>query len=630
MTTLLLLTLLAPLVAAGAIFLFLRKVDNVAVALSVGAAGLTAVLGLVASYTLGGEATHVTTPWLTLGDFTLDFGFYFDGLASLMLLVVVFVGFLIHIFSLGYMKDDPGKARYFGGLSIFLFSMLGIVLSDNLLMIFVFWELVGFSSYLLIGHYQTPSAAAASRKAFIVNRVGDFGFLLGIVFVYWQFGTVSIPELALLATADPSVATTGMGLLLFCGVLGKSAQMPLHVWLPDAMEGPTPVSALIHAATMVAAGVYLICRVIFLFTPDALLIVAWVGTVTALYAAVCAFGQNDIKKILAFSTLSQLGYMVAVAGFGSLGAGHGGEGHGAVGSLALMGPAAAMFHLTTHAFFKALLFLGSGSIIHATHHEQDIFQYGGLWKKMPVTFVTFTLATMALIGVPFFSGYFSKDAILHIAKDDAFIIFLVLTLTALLTAAYMGRLWWIAFFGAPKSEKASHAHESGAVMTLPLLVLAVLSVIGGMLWVYPDAAQSFLSPLRPIKEADQTFFIILSAVLVVVGVGFSFLFYGAGAKEDRFAKMAPGVFASLRERLYFDDVYSFYVERIQQPFARLLDLIDKILISGLIVRGTAGLTALLGMGAKGTHTGTLHGYVYWFALGALAIAVIVFWGGTNG
>lgn len=629
METLLVITLLVPLVSAATIALFLRKLDNIAAMVSVGAAGVAAITGLIAAYTIGHEPLAASVSWLELGSFDLRFGFLFDGLASLMLVVVVFVGFLIHVFSLGYMAEDGGKARYFGGLSIFMFSMLGIVLSDNLLMIFVFWELVGFSSYLLIGHYlDKPSASAAARKAFVVNRVGDFGFLLGILFAYWQFGTVELSAMAAQVGADPALVSTGMGLLLFCGVLGKSAQVPLHVWLPDAMEGPTPVSALIHAATMVAAGVYFLCRTVFLYTPEALGVIAWVGTITAVLAAVLAFGQNDIKKVLAYSTLSQLGYMVAAVGIGSIPGGHHGDSHGAHEALAILGPAAAMFHLTTHAFFKALLFLGSGSIIHACHHEQNFFKYGGLMKKMPVTFVTFTIGTAALIGFPFLAGYFSKDAILHLAMTDAFPIFLLLTFTALLTAAYMGRLWWITFFGAPRSHASEHAHENRPVMTAPLVILGILSLVGGgVLAIYPGEAQAFLAPLKVLKESDQLFFLILSAAIVILGFGFAALYYRPGAAEDRLEKQVPGVFALLRDRLYIDDFYRFYVDRIQQPFARLLDLIDKILIGGLLVRGSAGLTGLLGLATRSTHTGSLHGYVYWFAAGAFVIVLVVFLGG---
>ncbi len=410
--------------------------------------------------------------WLRLGNFSLSIGFKFDDLAALMLSIVAVVGLCVHVFSLGYMHDDQAKARFFGGLSIFMFSMIGIVLADNLFMVFVFWELVGFSSYLLINHWhQRQQASDAAKKAFIVNRVGDFGFLLGIVMCYWLNGTVNLTELA-----QHHVYSSWVPLLLFCGAVGKSAQLPLQVWLPDAMEGPTPVSALIHAATMVAAGIYMLCRIEPLMTPHALTVIMWTGTATALYAALCAITQRDIKKVLAYSTLSQLGYMVAAFGLG-------------LRSLALQpswstciartlepldvfwltmittGVGAAMFHLTTHAFFKALLFLGSGSVIYGCHHEQDIFKMGGLKSKMPLTFVTFTIGVLAIIGMPYVAaGFFSKDAILHLAMEKNTAVFGILAFTAVLTSFYMVRLWILVFLGNRRAARSAlHAHEGGFV-----------------------------------------------------------------------------------------------------------------------------------------------------------------------
>ena len=384
-----------------------------------------------------------------------------------MLLMVTFVGFLIHLFSLGYMADDAAPARYFGGLSIFMFSMLGIVLADNLIMIFVFWELVGFSSYMLIGHYMTKDAAAAAqKKAFIVNRIGDLGFVVGIAYAYWHFGTTDLEVMGQLVGANPDLINAGIAALLMCGFIGKSAQFLLHVWLPDAMAGPTPVSALIHAATMVAAGGYFLIRIVYLFPPEVLSVITWLGVFGAVYAGFCAYARNDIKQILAYSTLSQLGYIGAAFGLGY--------------------PGIALFHLITHAFFKALLFLGAGSVIHGCHHEQDIFKMGGLWKKMPVTAITFLIGILALCGVYGSSGYFSKDAILIAAGFENSTASYLLTFGALLTAGYMGRLFWIVFLGKPNSEAASHAKESPLVMILPLVLLAVLSVSGGWLGYWPE------------------------------------------------------------------------------------------------------------------------------------------------
>ena len=378
--------------------LFLRRRGALASYVSVAAAAGIAVVSSLLIF--GGHRDFpAAIEWLRLGSLSVSLGVKFDDLAALMLFVVSFVGFFIHVFSLGYMRDDPARGRYFAGLSVFMLSMCGIVLADNLFMLFIFWELVGFSSYLLIGHwYERPSASDAAKKAFIVNRVGDFGFLLGIIACYWLNHTVNLTELAAKGAGGVLVFSRAIPLLLFCGAVGKSAQLPLHVWLPDAMEGPTPVSALIHAATMVAAGVYMLCRIQVLMVPDALTVIMWVGTLTALYAAICAVVQTDIKRVLAYSTLSQLGYMIAAFGLGSYLIAeppkYSVPGGGAVMPVALVigaGAAAAMFHLTTHGFFKALLFLSAGSVIHACHHEQDIFRLGGLARRMPWTFLTFTV-----------------------------------------------------------------------------------------------------------------------------------------------------------------------------------------------------------------------------------------------
>src|ERR1035437_6930340 len=397
-----LLVLLLPLVSAAFIALFLRRQGALASYISVGTCAALAVAAFALVF--GGHRDFPASwEWLQLGGLTIKLGFKFDDLAALMLAIVAVVGLCVHVFSLGYMHDDGAPGRYFGGLSIFMFSMLGIVFADNLFMMFIFWELVGFSSWLLINYYmEKQSAADASKKAFIVNRVGDFGFLLGIIWCYAAFDTVNLTDLATKVQGGAAVATA-IPLLLFCGAVGKSAQLPLQVWLPDAMEGPTPVSALIHAATMVAAGIYMLCRIepLLAAAPAALNLVMWVGVATAVYAAFCAITQSDIKKVLAYSTLSQLGYMVAAFGLGSLSLNHGPE------TATAAGVGAAMFHLTTHAFFKALLFLGSGAVIYACHHEQDIFKMGGLRKKTPITFIVFTIGVLAIIGMPGFAGFFS-------------------------------------------------------------------------------------------------------------------------------------------------------------------------------------------------------------------------------
>ena len=603
--------LLAPLASATLIALFLRRRGALASWVSVGAAAVVCVLGL--HLVAGGTDVRVAHEWLRFGGFSVSLGFQVDGLARLLLFVVGFVGLLIHVFSLGYMRDDEARARFFGGLSVFMFSMLGIVVADSLVMAFVFWELVGFSSWLLISHYHhKQSAVDAANKAFIVNRVGDFGFLLGIVWCQAQFGTTSFAELARLGPAAAAAGTlsAGLPLLLFCGAMGKSAQMPLHVWLPDAMEGPTPVSALIHAATMVAAGVYLLCRVDFLMVPEALDAIACVGTVTAVYAAFCAVVQRDIKKVLAYSTLSQLGYMIAAFGLGALRTEQG---------MIAAGAGAALFHLMTHAFFKALLFLGAGAVIHGCHHEQDIFRMGGLARRMPLTFLTFTLGVLALIGFPFLAGFFSKDAILYLALEKSAPVFAALAGTAVLTSFYMVRMWKIVFLGAPRSHEASHAHEGGLVMTLPLMLLAALSVTGGYDAVFGRIAGPVASHVPVAHGANHTVVLLVSLGVMVLGsVGAWCLYPAAG--EDALEARAGRIFRGLTAaRDSFDSVYGYYVAKVQQRFAMLLNFLEQIFLAGLVVRGLAGLVGLIGLGARALHVGSLHAYVYWFLLGAVLL-----------
>ena len=470
--------LFTPLISAGLILFVTKGSRRVSSYISVGAVLVSFVASLIVF-----SSRDPTVPnqflWIDFGaKFQVPIGVTIDQLSKVMLLIVTTVGLLVHVFSLGYMADDEAKARYFGGLSIFMFSMLGIVLANNFVMMFIFWELVGVSSYILIGHwFSKNSAAAAANKAFISNRLGDFGFMLGILLVWHASGSVKFSKIKAVWPDCPfdSTCTSQLAAVcIFCGAVGKSAQFPLHVWLPDAMEGPTPVSALIHAATMVAAGVYMLCRVSFLIdvSPIAQNVIAWIGITTAVLAALMATQQNDIKRILAYSTLSQLGYMVMAVG--------------------LKSPEAAMYHLFTHAFFKALLFLGSGAVIYAVHHEQDIWKMGGLWKKMPVTSYTFLAATLALTGFPFFSGFFSKETILGAAYEHNRTIFWLALGVAFLTAFYMFRLFTVVFLGSSKSDHASHAHEVPRIMSVPLMILGVLSVIAGYSFfreAFPDSAE---------------------------------------------------------------------------------------------------------------------------------------------
>jgi NADH-quinone oxidoreductase subunit L len=614
--------LLLPLLSAAIIGLFLRRAGGVASLISVLAASGIAVGALLLA--LGGPEARFTVAheWLRFGDFALSFGIKFDDLAALMLAVVGVVGLCIHVFSLGYMHDDGARGRYFGGLSIFMFSMLGIVLADNLFMMFIFWELVGFSSWLLINHYMDRQAAAdAAKKAFIVNRVGDFGFLLGIIWCQAQFGTTNLGELAKLVE-DGEVVATAIPLLLFCGAVGKSAQLPLHVWLPDAMEGPTPVSALIHAATMVAAGIYMLCRINVLMVPDALSVIMWVGVATALYAALCAITQSDIKKVLAYSTLSQLGYMVAAFGLGSVNSTHM---HGDTPHTVLLeaGVGAAMFHLTTHAFFKALMFLGSGSVIHACHHEQDIFRMGGLSRKLPVTFATFTIGVLAIVGMPLLAGFFSKDAILFLAYVNDQRVFALLALTAVLTAFYMVRLWKIVFLGTPRGDAAGHAHEGGLAFTAPLVVLALLSIIGGYGWFYTGilrgAFDGVIDLVPHAQDTDHTVILGTSVAVLLVGALSAFGLYRP-SPTDALAEKSPGLFSALAAlKASFDRLYDYYVAKVQQRFAMLLNFLEQILLAGVIIRGLAGVVGLLGLGTRALHVGNVNAYAYWFLLGAAAL-----------
>jgi NADH-quinone oxidoreductase subunit L len=615
-----LITLLTPLASAGVIALLLRRQGALASLISTLAASVVATGGL--SLAFCGSRFTGSTDWLTLGDFTLSLGIKFDDLSALMISVVGVVGLCVHVFSLGYMHDDAAKARYFGGLSIFMFSMLGIVLADNLFMIFIFWELVGFSSYVLINHYDhRQTAADASKKAFITNRVGDFGFLLGIIACYYAFGTVNLTEIAT-ATAGGDISITVIALLLFCGAVGKSAQVPLHVWLPDAMEGPTPVSALIHAATMVAAGIFMLCRIepLFAAAPLALTVVTWIGTITALYAALCAITQSDIKKVLAYSTLSQLGYMVAAFGLGRTDIGSDGL---PLPAPLIAGAGAAMFHLTTHAFFKALMFLGSGSVIHGCHHEQDIFKMGGLSKKMPLTFITFTIGVAAIAGLPFLSGFFSKDAILHLAQEKNYAVFVILFVTAILTSFYMVRMWKLVFLGTPRSDEASHAHEGGFSMTLPLVVLAVLAVVAGYTThegtglIYGHA---FKDVLAQIPHAEGAGVYVMSLVILLVGAGSAYAFYRP-EPTDTLAVSIPAAFGFLVVlKASFDGAYNWYVAKVQQRVALLLEFLERIFISGLLIRGViGGGVGLIGLGARALNVGSLHAYVYWFLFGAAVL-----------
>ena len=628
--------LLLPLVATIAILIHLHRKPDMAIFASVGSASLCFLIALAVA--CGGIPAPTPIEWIALPGFNVDIGMIFDPLSKGMLLVVTGVGLLIHIYSIGYMAHDPGKGRFFGELSIFMFSMTGIVLATNLIMLFLFWEGVGLSSYLLIGFwYEKESAAQAANKAFVCNRLGDFGFMIGILTCWFLMGTVSIkPEVLAdnyqhtlppkvgsiftregtaashLSTADLLGIPATPALLaimvvgLFCGCVGKSAMFPLHVWLPDAMEGPTPVSALIHAATMVAAGVYMLCRIypLLLLSQTGMFIIACVGCFTAIFAALIAVQQNDIKRILAYSTLSQLGYMVMAVGCG--------------------GPDAAMFHLATHAFFKALLFLAAGSVIHALHEEQDIWRMGGLFDKIPLTFCTFAIGMLALIGCPPFAGFFSKDYLLSAAYAYHPGFYWVGVVTAFLTAFYMTRLVVVAFFGPARTPAAEHPHESPRVMTIPLVILAVLSTVGGFIGIkgffhgWSDSVLQATSQftangaLATPGEGNIFLEMIVPGAVVLLGVVSAWSLYRGRAADPLDIRILAGKF-------YFDEFYDRSLVGGQQMAARFLNWIDTWVLSGLVVRGSAYVSAGAGELLRLFQTGSLQGYAFLFSLGGILL-----------
>jgi NADH-quinone oxidoreductase subunit L len=608
------LILFLPLAAAGCITLFTLRYRTVSALLSIGAIVTGFVLSVIFINANGWQPStgESVADWLTIGGLHVDFGLKLDALSLMMLLVVTGVGGAIHIYSFGYMHDDRGFSRYFACLSLFTFSMLGIVLANNFIQLFISWELVGVSSYLLIGHwFEQPSAGDAAKKAFITNRLGDFGFLLGILMVWGVLGSLNFSvlqgQLSQNASALGAMATIA-GLLIFCGAVGKSAQFPLHVWLPDAMEGPTPVSALIHAATMVAAGVYMLCRIFFVLNPDALHIIAYTGGFTALLAALIAVQQDDIKRIIAYSTLSQLGYMVMAVG--------------------LSGQTDAMFHLTTHAFFKALLFLSAGSVIMALHHEQNIWKMGDLWKKMPITFWTFLLGALALSGVWPLSGFFSKDSILAQAlAQHNYLLFANGVFIASLTTFYTFRLFFVVFFGKEKSEIASHAHESPAVMTWPLVVLAVFSVIGGVIGIQGIYHQLFAGEAEQSAGFAQMLFepfaqaplaASLGILAVIIGFLAAFTLY-AKADQDPLPAKLGGLATAMKNRFYFDELYEATVIRLHDFIAAVMDWIDRWLVDGLCIGLVRGGTDLTGRALRLVQTGNLQTYAFLFVLGVAVV-----------
>jgi NADH-quinone oxidoreductase subunit L len=573
-----------------------------------------------------------SVPWIAAGSFHVDFAFTVDHLTLIMLAIITGVGFLIHVYSVGYMAHEEGYWRFFAYLNLFMFFMLVLVLSSSFLLLFVGWEGVGLASYLLIGFYFTKdSAANAGKKAFIVNRIGDFGFLLAMFLIIAHYGTLSFAGVfhQIGATTMTGGFLTAIALLLVVGATGKSAQIPLYIWLPDAMEGPTPVSALIHAATMVTAGIYMVarCHVLFDRSPFTLGVIAVIGALTALMAATIGMVQHDIKRVLAYSTVSQLGYMFMACGVGAYSAG--------------------IFHLMTHAFFKALLFLAAGSVIHAMSGEQDMRVMGGLRKRIPITFWTMSMGVFAIAGLPPLAAFFSKDEILYqtFLWDNplAKVLWLVGMLAALMTSFYMFRLWFKTFFGAPRfDEHHVHVHESPWLMTLPLGILAVLSIVGG--WVGVPLAfgghnefEHFLEPVFAPTEhvvehvtsrSAEPVLAALSVLTALIGLYLAYAFYyrkpgTAAALAERFKP----VYSLLDHKYWVDEIYGAIIITPLLGTARVVlgGFVDKVLVQGfasMLAAITRGLSAIV----RAVQSGNIRSYAGWLALGAAAAIALVLFG----
>jgi NADH-quinone oxidoreductase subunit L len=604
-----------------------------------------AVLNAAMSASTGSVLPHVETfrhSWINAGTLHVDFNLVLDQLSLVMLLVVTGVGFLIHVYSAGYMADDEGYARYFSYLNLFLFFMTVLVLAGNALLMFVGWEGVGLASYLLIGFwFQKPSAASAGMKAFVVNRIGDFGFLIGMFLLLANFGTLTFSNIAAFLAAYPAWKggmLTAIALCLLVGATGKSAQLPLYVWLPDAMEGPTPVSALIHAATMVTAGVYMIARTHFLFdrSPFALTVVAIVGAATALFAATIGLVQTDIKRVLAYSTVSQLGYMFLGCGVAAY--------------------SAAIFHLVTHAFFKALLFLAAGSVIHGLGGEQDLRKMGGLRKAMPITFWTMTAAVFTIAGFPPLAAFFSKDAILYAAflqGTSGKVFWFVGLVTALLTSFYMFRLWYLTFLGERRSgsledhgaavharsatrlvmeaEHTHSVHESPWSMLGPLVILALLSIGGG--WIGMERFASYLAPTTGALNTETGSASLewtlsgLAVAVAIIGWFIAYRLYSARpASAAQLASSMSGPYKLLVNKYWVDEIYgAVIVKPLLTASKFFLDWVVDVAILGGLAWLLGGIASLGGAILQRWQSGNLRSYAAWLAAGAAVVLIYVLW-----
>ena len=544
--------------------------------------------------------------WMSIGSVDITMGVLIDPLTAMMLMVVSTVSLLVQIYSCGYMKGDSGYGRFFSFLSLFAASMLGLVLAVNFLQMYVFWELVGLCSYLLIGfYYYKISAREAAKKAFMTTRVGDFGLLLGILLLQINFGTLDFMALKEIIPAHIMSAGTGLmtiiALLIFVGPIGKSGQFPLHVWLPDAMEGPTPVSALIHAATMVVAGVYLVGRAFFMFNelPTVMTFIAWVGGFTAFFAASIAFTQTAIKRILAYSTISQLGYMMLALGVGSL--------------------TASFFHLMTHAFFKALLFLCAGAVMHAMADEANIFKMGGLKNKMPITFATMTIGVLAIAGIPPFAGFFSKDEILGAAAAVSTPLYILATLTAFMTAFYMARLLFVTFFGQPASEESyEHAHEASWFMLIPLIVLGALAVVSG-LWGHIYSFGEWVRFGAAHEAGIDMFIAVSSTILSLVAFGIAWNIYVTKKwSSDVIAEKCGILYKLSYNKFYIDEIYAALIKVAVDGVAKVFYWIDIYIVDG-IINGLAGLVGGISAMLSKAENGQAQHYAGFFICGVVIL-----------
>ena len=594
---------LLPLVAAVVIAFLGKRLPGQGDRIGIAAISMAFVLsvGVLVGVMNGGTAAGSVT-WAIHGDLVLRMGWEVGGIGAVMLVVVTLVSLMVHVFSLEYMKGDVRYQRYYGVLSLFTFSMLGLVLADNLLLLFIFWELVGLCSFLLIGHwYEDLDNVRAANKAFLTTRVGDVGMFIGIMLLFSQAGSFRFDEIAAAVAAGDVAgwALAAGAILLFAGAVGKSAQFPLHVWLPDAMAGPTPASALIHAGTMGAAGVYLVARAFGIFEPSdaAMSVVAWIGAITALFAATIGVVMEDIKRVLAYSTISQLGFMVAALGVG--------------------GYTAAMFHLMTHAFFKALLFLASGSVIHATG-TQNMHEMGGLFKKLPITGWTWLIGAGALIGIPPLSGFFSKEEILIDAYAANPAIFWVLVAAAALTAFYTTRATYLTFFGAPRDRAAyEKAHEGGMVMTYPLIILGALAAVTGFL-AGPFADLVYYG--HPHRAEFNTFVFGVATVVWVAGVLLALAIYKFNlVSRRRLIQAFYPIWMLLKRRYYIDDLYNLVFVRGTIGLAMVMAWIDRTIVDGIVngvAWATRKLSGFIGEFDLGVVDGAVNGIAGAFVVGS--------------